>query len=85
MSRRSIKDRIDRLESMRTQGVEGVKADRMNMAFTPTNYDYIRVMAAIRGISNTRFVNDVIKAHMDKYGDKYEMAKAILRTTRGDA
>ncbi len=63
--------------TLNTQGRKGMKAARINMAFTPENYDFIRVMAAIRGESMTNFVNYVIEESRRTNGAKYEQAKAI--------
>lgn len=63
--------------ALNTQGRKGMKAPRINMAFTPENYDYIRVMSGIRGESMTNFVNYVIEESMRLHGEKYEQAKAI--------
>lgn len=65
-------------ETLKTQGRKGMKAARINMAFTPENYDYIRVMGGMRGESMTNFVNYVIEEHRRLYGEKYEQAKAIM-------
>lgn len=61
----------------RTQGRKGMKMQRINMAFTPANIDYIRVMAAIRGQTMTQFVNAIIAADKAENGDAYEAAKKI--------
>ena len=54
-----------------------MKMQRINMAFTPANIDYIRVMAAIRGQTMTQFVNAIIAADKAENGDAYEAAKKI--------
>lgn len=63
--------------ALNTQGRKGMKAARINMAFTPENYDFIRVMSGIRGESMTNFVNYVIEESRRTNGTKYEQAKAI--------
>lgn len=68
----------DALEALQTQGRKGMKLPRINLAFTPSNLDYIRVMAGIRGESMTKFVNRVLEADMEANGDKYRAAKAII-------
>lgn len=50
------------------------KLPRINMAFTPESYDYIRTMSRVSGITLTEFVNAIIKQHMDKYRQQYEKA-----------
>lgn len=64
-------------EAQATQGRKGMKMQRINMAFTPTNIDYIRVMAAIRGQTMTQFVNAIIAQDREQNGDAYEAAKKL--------
>ena len=66
------------LETLQTQGKEGLKLPRINLAFSPSNIDYIRVMAGIRGESMTKFVNRVIEQHKEANGEKYKAAKALI-------
>ena len=76
---KTIEERLERLESMRTQGIQGLKAGRINMAFTPTNLDYIRTMAGIKGQTMTQFVNAVLDADREKNGKVYRMAKELSK------
>lgn len=66
-------------EAQATQGRKGLKMQRINMAFTPTNIDYIKVMSAIRGQTMTQFVNALITQDREKNGDAYEAAKALTQ------
>lgn len=65
-------------EALQTQGRAGVKLERINMAFTPSNYDFIKVMAAIRGQTMTVFVNSVLDNERARNGEKYKAAKALV-------
>ena len=76
---RKIQYSMEEVEGMNTQGRKGMKLDRMNMAFSPANYDYIRVMSAIRGQSMTQFVNDIIMEDRQKNGKVYRMAKELAQ------
>lgn len=76
---RTIQYSMEEVEGMNTQGRKGMKLDRMNMAFSPANYDYIRVMSAIRGQSMTQFVNDIIMEDRQKNGKVYRMAKELAQ------
>lgn len=58
-----------------TRGKKGVKAIRINMAFSPEIHDFIKVMARARGETITDFTNHVIASCMDQYKDLYEQAK----------
>lgn len=74
-------------EEQKTQGRKGIKMQRINMAFTPSNIDYIRVMAAIRGQTMTQFVNALITQDKEKNGSTYAAAKELTKTCddRNDA
>ncbi len=70
---------LDALEALKTQGKKGMKAGRINMAFTPSNMDFIRVMAAIQGMSMTQYVNAIIAQERERNGAAYEAAKQITK------
>ena len=63
------------MESLQTAGRKGVKLPRINLAFTPANYEFCKVMAQVRGQNLTEFVNDILKEARDTHADVY--AKAI--------
>ena len=65
-------------EQKRTQGRKGVKATRINMAFTPEIHEYIKVMSQARGMSVTAFTEDVFRKSMENNADLYEQAKAFI-------
>jgi len=67
------------LEALKTQGKKGLKAGRINMAFTPSNMDFIRVMAAIQGMSMTQYVNAIIVQERERNGAAYKAAKQITK------
>ena len=69
-------------EALQTQGKRGIKASRINMAFTPSNTDYIKVMAGVRGESMTQFVNAALEEHRQQNGTVYEKAKALIDGVR---
>ena len=66
----------------KTRGAKGAKADRINMAFTTDNFDYIRIMAGIRGQTMTAFVNDVIAEHRTEHPEQFEQARAIIESMK---
>lgn len=69
---------FDIQEAHATQGRKGVKMPRINMAFTPSNLDYLHVMAAIKGQSVTRYVNSLIEQERKKNNDIYTAAKKLV-------
>ena len=60
-----------------TQGRKGAKLPRINMAFSPQNLEYLRVMSGIRGISITKYVNTLIEQDREKNAETYEAAKRL--------
>ncbi|MFR1625216.1 MAG: hypothetical protein ACLSU1_10545 [[Eubacterium] siraeum] len=74
-----IQDVLDAQEAQSTQGKKGAKMPRINMAFTPSNLDFIRTMAAIRGQSMTQYVNDLIERERLN-SNIYEAAKKLMNS-----
>lgn len=70
---------IEAQETRRTQGRKGLKMARMNMSFTPSNMDYLKVMAGINGMTITRFMNLIIEQHAEANAERYQKAKEIMR------
>ncbi len=62
------------LNAMNTTGRKGLKLPRINVAFAPDLYDYIRTMARAAGMNYTDFINTVLRQHMEENGDKYKRA-----------
>ena len=67
-----------RAEEGKTQGRKGCKAPRINMAFTPSNYEFIQIMAKASGNTMTKFCNLIIKAYQAEHPEYMEKAKAFL-------
>lgn len=68
----------ERAAEMRTQGREGAKMPRINMAFTPENHQFIKIMSTIRGETQTKFVNFLITRYREEHPEIYEDAKSII-------
>ena len=62
------------LDSLQTAGRKGVKLPRINLAFTPANYEFIKIMAQVRGQSLTEFVNDMLREARESHADLYQKA-----------
>lgn len=60
--------------NLHTTGKKGMKLPRINLAFTPDNYEYIKTLAAVRGQNLTEFVNHVLEEHRTEHSDIYEKA-----------
>lgn len=62
-----------------TSGRKGLRLPRINMAFRLPIYEYIKIMAEVRGESITHFVNDVLEAYMEEHQKEYRKAKNTLK------
>lgn len=67
-------------ETMHTTGKKGVKLPRINLAFSPSNYQYIEIMSRVRGENLTQFVNKIIQEHREQHGDLYEKAQEFINS-----
>lgn len=65
-------------EEQRTQGKKGAKMQRINMAFTPSNLQFIRTMSKAKGQTMTQFVNEIITRERTENGDAYQQIADIL-------
>lgn len=74
----SPQEQAERAANLKTQGRKGCKAIRINMAFTPENHEFIKVMATISGKTMTEFTNLVIERYRTEHPEIFEQAKAII-------
>ena len=74
----SAQEAAEIAETMHTTGKKGVKLPRINLAFSPSNYEYIEIMSRVRGENLTQFVNKIIAEHRDQHGDLYEKAQEFI-------
>ena len=68
----------DAQEAHKTQGKKGMKMPRINMAFSPSNIDFVRIMAAIKGQTMTQYVNALLDKEREANGEAYEAAKKLF-------
>ena len=68
----------ERAEALRTQGRKGAKAIRINMAFSPSNHEFIKVMAKASGRTMTQLTNDIITAYRNEHPEFMEQAQNFL-------
>lgn len=71
-------EKKERQAQMKTQGKKGAGAQRINMAFTPDNIDFIHVMSRIRGQTMTEFVNYVLDLYKEEHPDIYRRALDVI-------
>ena len=74
----SPQEAAERAANLKTQGRKGCKATRINMAFTPENHEFIKVMARLTGKTMTEFANLVVERYRTEHPELYEQAKAII-------
>ncbi len=64
-------------EQLQTVGKKGAKLPRINMAFTPSNHEYIRTLAQVKGTTMTEVINEIVTADRIKNAELYEQIKKI--------
>ena len=69
----------ERAAQLKTQGRKGCKATRINMAFTPENHEYIKVMAKISGKTMTEFTNIIIERYRTEHPELYNQVQEIIK------
>ena len=69
-------------EARKTAGHKGYKMQRLNISLTPSEFDYVQVMAGITGKSQTRFIGDLISREAERNADLYKQAKEIIKNAR---
>lgn len=74
----SPQEAMDRREALKTQGRKGAKAIRINMAFSPSNHAFIKIMAKATGHTMTEFTNIVIEAYRKEHPELLEQAQAFI-------
>lgn len=81
----SPQEQQERADNLQTQGRKGCKAIRINMAFTPDNHEFIKVMAKASGHSMTEFTNLVIAAYRREHPEIMAKANDFLETINSGA
>ncbi len=81
----SPQEAAERAADLRTQGRKGCKAIRINMAFTPKNHEFLKVMAKASGKTMTEFCNLVIAAYQREHPEIMGQARAFLDTINSGA
>ena len=70
----------DEYSAASTQGKKGKKMDRMNMGFSPENYEYMRIMAGIHKMTITKYVNHIIEEDRKRNADLYIKARDLMNS-----
>ena len=72
-------EKAARAAELRTQGRKGCRAVRINLAFTPENHAFIKLMAKATGRTMTEFTNLVIAAYRQEHPEFTEQANEFLK------
>lgn len=62
-----------------TQGKKGKKLQRINMAFSEANLEYLQLIGRIEGVSMTEYVNQLLQADSAARAATIEQAKTVLK------
>lgn len=73
---------IEAAEARKTAGRKGYKMQRLNISLTPSEYDYVQIMAGVTGKSLTRFIGDLISREAERNADVYQQAKELIKNAR---
>lgn len=74
----SPQEAAERAANLKTQGRKGCKAIRINMAFTPKNYEFIKILSRASGRTMTEFANLVIAAYRREHPEILGEAQSFL-------
>lgn len=74
----SQQEAAERAAELKTQGRKGCKASRINMAFTPENHEFIKLLAKASGRTMTELTNDIISAYRQEHPEFMEQARGFL-------
>lgn len=81
----SPQEQEERAANLKTQGRKGCKATRINMAFTPENHEFIKVMAKATGHTMTEMCNNIITAYRSEHPEFMEKAAGFLEFVNSGA
>ena len=63
--------------SLQTKGRKGVKLPRINLAFTPEIYQYVKAMSKASGLTYTEFIDHILQAHKAEHEEAYQQILKI--------
>lgn len=72
------KEAAERASALKTQGRKGCKAVRINMAFTPENHEFVKLIARAKGLTMTEFTNNIIQQYREDNPELMEKAQAFI-------
>ena len=76
----SDEEAAELLAQYKTSGRKGLQLPRINVAFNPDLYAFIRTMARATGQSYTDFINEVMQQYMDTHQELYQKALELRKS-----
>ncbi len=76
-SKASVQEQKERASAMKTQGRKGCKAKRINMAFSPENYDYLMSLSVYTGKTLTETCNMILRTFEKEHPEITEKIEPI--------
>lgn len=77
-----MQTQIEAAEARKTQGRKGLKMQRVNISLTPSQYDYARIMAGIKGESLTLFISGLVEKDKNANEETYQKARDLIKDVR---
>lgn len=74
----TIEEQKERIDAGRTMGRKGCKMPRINMAFTGSNYDFLKTMSRLKGVPLSTYVNNIITQYREEHPGLYEKALELI-------
>ncbi len=75
----SPEEQAERAAQLRTQGRKGCKPARYNIAFTPENYKFIKILASASGKTLAQCCNDIFSKYREQNPEIEKRAKAFIK------
>lgn len=77
----SAQEAAERQATGKTQGAKGAKLPRINLAFTPDNYEFIKKYARCRGTNYTDFINHIIEDYRKEHQKEFDVILDFIEKT----
>lgn len=80
----SKEEQEERKAALRTQGRKGCKSIRINVAITPENHEFIKIMAQATGRNLTQMTNAILTAYRKDHPEFLEKAADFLQVIKNE-
>lgn len=76
-------EKQDHRNARKTQGRPGIKITRLNLAISPEMYEYVKIMARVRGEAMGDFIERALREDMERHKDLYQEAHSFIERMDG--